>query len=86
MKPRITIPRATLEQGDLCHILIDARAEMISTAAQKAREETKTAIAVSEARMNADRLALQMSKRCMHVNSMREALEIVKEYVDVEIL
>lgn len=86
MKPTIRIPRTNIERCDLCGILIEARAEMISTAAQKAREEKKTAIAVSEARMDADRLALQMSKRCMRVNSIHEALEIIKEYVDVEII
>lgn len=85
MKPTITVQRIILEQGDLCKIILNARTEMINAAGLKAREQKKTAFESSQMRSDADRLAIKMAERCMHVNSMHEALEIVKEYVNIEI-
>lgn len=85
MKPTITVQRTILEQGDLCKIILNARTEMINAAGLKAREQKKTAFESSLMRSDADRLAIKMAERCMYVNSMHEALEIVKEYVNIEI-
>ena len=76
----------TLAQCDLCKILLLARTAMLNTAAREACKTETTALAVNLARMDADREALRMSERCMRVHSFAEAMEIVKEYVDVEIL
>ena len=86
MKPVINISTKTLESGDLCNILLNARSAMINTAVRAAHNLKKPAFEVGLARMDADREALEMSKRCMYANSMKSALEIIQEYVDIMIV
>lgn len=85
MKPIITVQKTTLEQGDLCKIILNARMEMINAAGRKAREQKKTAFETSLMRADADRSAIKMAERCMYVNSLHDALTIIAEYVDIKI-
>ena len=86
MKPTIGIAKTTFEQGNLCHIILLARTAMLNTAAREARSTKTKAFEIGLARMDADKEAIKMAERCLHVKSFAEAMEIVKEYVDVEII
>lgn len=86
MKSLVVVRKTDIENEDLCKILLDARSAMILGATKQARLANKTASEMTQARMEADRSAIKMSADCMRVGSMKEALEIVQRYVDIEIV
>ena len=86
MKPLIKIRKKTLQDRDLCRILIEARSAMRSAARNKAIRDRKSAAEVSLEVGYADSLALEMSTRCMRVSQFATAMDVVKEYVDIEMI
>lgn len=86
MKPLVVVNHTDIENDDLCKILLDARSAMILGATKQARLEKKSASEIRMSRMEADRMSIKMSGRCMKVGTMQEAMMIVREYVDIEII
>ena len=86
MKPEIKISSHLIKQKCLCRILIEAHSAMIRQAELRARRQHAPAAQIRLARGDADRYALQMSTRCMKVRDFEEALDIVREYVDIQII
>lgn len=85
MKPNLVISKSLIEQQLLCAILQEARSKMMSHALRRAVEEKKTPVERRLARDDADLHSLQMCRRVMRVGTFDEALQIVKEYVDLTI-
>lgn len=86
MKFLVVVKHTDIENGNLCKILLDARSRMIFGATTLARLEKKSASEINMSRMEADRMSVKMSERCMKVGTMQEAMMIVREYVDIEII
>jgi hypothetical protein len=86
MRPYLEVSKDKASSRDLFGILQDARTVMISTARYKARELRKSSDEIRIAQNEADRLAIRMCTRCMTVSTFDEALSIVKEYVDIQIV
>ena len=86
MKPLLRVNKAIIEQGLLCNLLLDARAKMLSNAHREAVEQHKPQSEVRMARQEADAKAIEMTHRTMRTRTFNEALQIVKEYVDIIIV
>lgn len=86
MRPNIYVRQQLIDQQDLCRIIIDARTAMISSTVAKAKQGRASVDEMKLAAADADRLALSMATRTMRVRSFDEALQIVKEYVDIKIV
>lgn len=86
MKPVLKVPKHRIETQNLCRILIDAREAMIEDAARCSRLRGESAAEIRMWRGDADGKAIWMSKRCFSARTFNEGLEIVKEYVDIQII
>lgn len=86
MKPVLEVLKHRIETQNLCRILIDAREAMIEDAARCSRLRGESAAEIRMWRGDADGKAIQMSKRCFTARTFNEGLEIVKEYVDIQII
>lgn len=75
-----------MERMELFSVLTEARSAMIREAHCGARNGRGTAAEIRLAEADADRQALMMMQRCMRVRTFDDALAIVKEYVDVNIV
>lgn len=85
MKPEVTISKTIIARHDLCSVLSEARKTMIRVALAEAAQQKKSITDRRLARDDADLHSLQMCRRCMKVGTFDEALQIVKEYVDLTI-
>ena len=86
MKPVLKVLKHRIETQNLCRILIDAREAMIEDATRCSRLRGESAAEVRMWQGDADGKAILMSKRCFSARSFNEGLEIVKEYVDIQII
>lgn len=86
MKPVLKVLKHRIETQNLCRILIDAREVMIEDAARCSRLRGESAAEIRMWRGDADGKAIRMSKRCFSARTFNEGLEIVKEYVDIQII
>lgn len=86
MKPILSIRKPILERQELFSVLSEARTAMIQAAHRRARNGHATATEIRLAEADADRQALMMSQRVMRVSTFDDAMAIVKEYVDVNIV
>lgn len=86
MKPILNIRKPILDRRELFAVLSEARTAMITEAHRRARNGHGTATEIRLAEADADRCAFKMSQRCMRVHTFDEAMAIVKEYVDVNIV
>ena len=86
MRPILNIRKPIIDRRELFAVLSEARTAMITEAHRRARNGHGTATEIRLAEADADRQALMMSQRCMRVRTFDDALAIVKEYVDVNIV
>ena len=71
---------------ELFTVLSEARTTMIQVAHCRARNRRGTAAEIRLAEADADRQALMMSQRVLRARTFDDAMVIVKEYVDVNIV
>ena len=86
MKPKLIIRKSMIERRERFGIISEARTAMINHATRQARENKRTAEEIRYAQCDADARALLMSRACMRVRTFEEALEFVKDNVDIEII
>ena len=86
MKPILSIRKPILERQGLIYVLIEARTAIMQAAHRRARDGHATAAEIRLAEADADRQALMMCQRVMRVCTFDDAMAIVKEYVDVNIV
>lgn len=86
MKALLKIKKEAIERQNLCLILMDARECLLEDAVRTSRLRRDSAAEIRMSRGDADCKALTMARRCMRVYTFDEALSIVKEYVDIQIV
>ena len=86
MRPILNIRKPIIARRELFTVLSEARTAMIAEAHCRARNGHGTATEIRLAEADADLHALEMSQRCMRVHTFDDAMVIVKEYVDVNIV
>lgn len=86
MKALLKIKKEAIERQNLCLILMDAREVLIEEAVRTSRLRGDPADEIRMWKGDADCKALTMARRCMRVYTFDEALSIVKEYVDIQIV
>ena len=86
MKPKLTIRKTIIARRELFSVLFEARETMVREALKKAVQQKKSITDRRLARDDADLHALKMCRRCMNVGTFEEAMEIVKDYVDIVLI
>lgn len=86
MKPKLIIRKTIIDRHELFSIISEARSAMMDHATRQARENKRTAEEIRYAQCDADARAVLMARTCMRVHTFEEALEIIKDNVDIEVV